>query len=105
MLQVIVSQQERKNRYFLLSRSLKKIGKYISRGNWRSIASAVIQNPSLKKEIVSSVCKEIQRVGKGVCSDAHDSILRMTLKPAIENFMWERIWQELELNPAEQLPI
>ena len=97
MLQVIVSQQERKNRYFQLSRSLKKIGKYIGRGNRRSIASAVIQNPSLKKEVVSSLCKEIQREVKGVCSDAHDSILRMTSKPAIENFTWERVWQELEL--------
>ena len=62
MLQVIVSQQERKNKYFKLSRSLKKIEKYIGRGNRRSIASAVIQNLSLKKEVV---CKKIQREVKG----------------------------------------
>ena len=96
MMQVVVSQQERKNRYFHLSGSLKKVGKYVGRGNRRSIAAAVIQNTSLRGEVLSSLCKEIQREVKSAYSDAHDSILRMTSKPALENFTWERVWQELE---------
>ena len=97
MMQVVVSQQERKNRYFHLSGSLKKVGKYVGRGNRISIAAAVIQNTSLRGEVLSSLCKEIQREVKSACSDAHDSILCMTSKPALENFTWERVWQELEL--------
>ena len=44
-----------------------------------------------------SLCKEIQQEIKSVCSDTYDSILRMTSKPALENFTWERVWQELLL--------
>ena len=42
--QVLASQQKKKNRYFHLVGSLKKIGKYVGRGNRRSIAAAVVQN-------------------------------------------------------------
>ena len=59
-MQVVVSQQERKSRYFHLSGSLKRIGKYIGRGNRRSIAAVVVQNSRSKDEVVSSLCKDIQ---------------------------------------------
>ena len=95
LVQVLVSQQEKKNRYFHLTGSLKKIGKYVGRGNKRSIAAAVVQNVVLRREVVVCLCREMQREIRNICSDTHDSILRMTSKPALENFTWDRVWQEL----------
>ena len=57
----------------------------------------MLQNTSLRSEVISLLCKEIQKEIKSVCSDTHDSILRMTSKPALENFTWNRVWQELQL--------
>ena len=48
--------------------------------------------------MISLLCREAQQEIKNLCSDSHDSILRITSKPALENFTWERVWQELQLN-------
>ena len=53
----MVSTQDKRNRYFHLSSSLKRIGKYVGRGNRRSIASAIVQNTTLKGEVISMLCK------------------------------------------------
>lgn len=98
ILQVVVSKSERKNRYFHLSGSLKKVGKYVARGNRRSIATAVVENTTLRGEVISLLCKEVRGEIKSLCSDSQDSILRMTTKPALESFTWDRVWQELQLN-------
>ena len=42
-----MSNKDKKNRYFYLSQSLKKIGKYVGRGKKRSIAKAVVENSTL----------------------------------------------------------
>ena len=95
-LQVVVSDVQRKNRYFYLSRSLKKIGKYVGRGKKRSIAEAVIQNSALKYEVVVALGREVCKEISMICSDSHDSILRMKTKTALELFSWERVWLELK---------
>ena len=41
-----------------------------------------------------AVRKEIRKI----CSDSHDSILRMKTKTALELFSWERVWLELEVH-------
>ena len=75
-----------KNRYFHLSGSLKKIGKYVCRGKKRSIADAVVENSSLQKEVVLSLCSQANKKIKRLFSDTHDSILSMSTKPALELF-------------------
>ena len=60
-MQVVVSKNEEKSRYFHLSGSLKKIGKYVGRGKKRSIAVAVVENASLRGEVVSSLCNEARK--------------------------------------------
>lgn len=97
-LQVVVSKKQEKNRYFHLSKSLKKVGKYIGRGNKRSIATAVVENAALQGEVLLALCTEACKEVKKLCSDSHDSILRNTTKPAVELFTWERVWLELQLN-------
>ena len=92
-LQVVVSDVQRKNRYFYLSRSLKKIGEV---GKKRSIAEAVIQNNALRNEVVAALGTAARKEISKICSDSHDSILRMKTKTALELFSWERVWLELQ---------
>ena len=33
-----------------------------------------------------------------LCSDSHDSILRMKNKTALELFSWERVWREMQMH-------
>ena len=82
----------KQTKYFHLSKSLKKLGKYIGRGKKNSIVSAIMSSP----HIVSAVGKDIKSELKDICSDMHSSILRMKYKEALERFSWERVWEELK---------
>ena len=95
IIQVVVSKVQTKPRYFHLSRSL---GKYIGRGKRQSIAKAVLENEALRREVITQIGLLLQREIKMICSDTHDSILRMKSKIALEKFTWERVWLELEEN-------
>ena len=50
--QIAVWGCKQKTRYFHLSRSLKKLGKYIGRGKKHSIVSAIMNNPHLHPHVV-----------------------------------------------------
>lgn len=104
LLQVVVA-GERRSRYFHLTNSLKKVGKYVGRGNRKSIARAVIGNPNLRHHVVQAVAREVRREIKELCSRKYDTILRMTTKPALENFTWERVLDELERKAPTLLSI
>ena len=95
-MQVVVSKHQKKNRYFHLSGSLKKIGKYVGRGNKRSIAEAVVDNSAIRGEVVCALMSKAHKEITKLCSDSNDSILRMTTKPALEHFTWDRVWHELQ---------
>lgn len=92
----MVSGDQRNNRYFYLSRSLKQLGKYVGRGKRQSIAKAAIENSALRGEIVAALCTAAHKEMIALCSDSHDSILCMKTKPALELFSWERVWLELQ---------
>lgn len=95
-MQVVVSKDKKKSRFFHLSQSLKKLGKYVGRRNKQSIARAVVENVALRKEVVTQISRLALKEIKLICSDTHDSILRMKSKIALEKFTWERVWLELE---------
>jgi len=97
-LQVVVSKKQKCNRYFHVTKSQKKIGKYVGRGKTRSIAKAVVENAALRDEVLLALCTEARKEFKKLCSDCHDSILRITTKPAVELFTWERVWLKMQLN-------
>ena len=54
-MQVVISKNQEKNRYFHLLSSLEKVGKYVRRGKKCSIANAIVENTSLRGEVVSSL--------------------------------------------------
>ena len=85
-----MSNKDKKNRYFYLSQSLKKIGKYVGRGKKRSIAKAVVENSTLRDEVIFTLGRAVRKEISNICSDSHDSILRMKSKTAMEllEFGW-----------------
>ena len=93
-----MSRGDRKARYFHLSRSLKKLGRYVGRGKARSIAAAMVENNVLRHEVVIAIGNMARNELKKICSESHDSILRMKSKTALEYFTWERVWVELQDN-------
>ena len=95
MAQVAVGYQKKPS-YFHLSQSLKKLGRYVGRGNRRSIARAAVSNTALQPHLVDALCGVVRAEMKHVCSDNHDSILRLKSKPALEHFTWEAVWAELQ---------
>ena len=88
----------KKPKYFHLTRSLKKLGRFVGRGSKQSIARAAVNNNSLLPQLVRALCSAIQKELKSLRSDKHDSILRLKSKPALENFTWKMVWLELEQN-------
>ena len=97
---MVVSRENCKSRYFHLSRSLKRLGKYVGRGKRRMIAKAVVDNVALRQEVVHQVCKASCKESIKICSDLHNSILHMKSKVALEHFTWERAWLELKNNAS-----
>lgn len=81
------------------------MGKYLGRGNKRSIVQAVLENTNLRHHVIIEVANEIRKEIKKICSRKHDSILRMKTKPALENFSWDRILKELQLHTPTLLAI
>ena len=67
----------------------------VGRGNRRSIATAAINNPALRTEVIHALAHIVQNEMKVLCSDKYDSILRLKTKPSLEQFSWETVWLEL----------
>lgn len=104
-IQVALWANQRKTRYFHLSRSLKKLGRFVGRGNKESIVKAVMENPHLHEFVVRAISKEVQGELKEICSDSYDTILRMKYKVALQNFTWSRVWKELQSKTPTLLAI
>ena len=96
---------QRKTRYFHLSRSLKKLGRFVGKGNKQSIVKAVMENNHLHALVIRAVSKEVQGELKEICSDSYDTILRIKYKVALENFSWNRVWRELKSRTPTLLAI
>ena len=87
---------KKKPKYFHLTQSLKKLGRYVGRGNRRSIASAAMSNARLRPELLRIVCRDVRNEVQKVCSQKHDTILKLKSKPALAQFTWKTVMLELE---------
>ena len=101
----MVVSYERKHKFFHLTQSLKKLGRYVGGGKKKSIAKAAVNNVSLCPQLLRALCESARKEIRHVCSDSHDSILRLKTKPALEHFSWETIWTELQQNTPTLLDI
>ena len=57
--------------YSNLTQSLERLGRYVGRGNQRSIVRAAVDNLTLWPELVSAMCEAVEAEMKCVCSDSH----------------------------------
>lgn len=88
-----------RNRYHHISHSLKKLARCVGHKNCKSIASAAVGNMKLRPHVVEKLARSIRMQELvPLCSDKHDSILRLKSKPALEHFSWETVWEELRVN-------
>ena len=62
------------------------------------IVKAVVENVALRQEVIHQLSKVCRKEIRKICSDSHDSILRMKSKVAVEHFSWETVWLELQNN-------
>ncbi len=79
----------KENKYHPLTNSLKKLGRFVGRGNRKSIAQAAVQNSTLLPPLVTKLAAHLRKNEiVPICSDTHDSLLRLKSKPALEKFTW-----------------
>ena len=72
-----------------------KLGRYVGRGNPKSIAAAAVQNKVVHHQLLEAISSESRQEVYSICSDHHNSILWLKSKPALENFSWDTVWKEL----------
>ena len=58
----------------------------------------MIENTSLRNVVVLALGRAARKEIRSICSDSHDSILRMKNKTALELFSWERVWREMQMH-------
>ena len=91
--QVVVS--HKRPSYFHLSRSLKKLGRIVGRGNRPSIAKTVLNDPPLTTAILANVVARMKREMKKLCSLNFSSIHQWTDFASLKSFSWEKVVEEL----------
>ena len=105
IIKVVVSYLKQ-SKYHHLTSSLKKLGRYVGRGNCSSIAQAAVENTTLLPQIAMKLAAHLRRHEiVPICSDKHDSLLRLKSKPAVEHFTWESVWLELQQNAPTLLTL
>lgn len=111
-MKVVVS-YSRQSKYYHLTSSLKKLGRFVGRGNRSSTAQAAVENMILLPQIALKLVAHLRRHEiVPICSDNHDFLLWLKSKPAVEHFTWESVWLELQQNApilmsilSNQLPL
>ena len=85
-----------KNRYFQLTRSLKRVGKSVGRGNRCSIAQAVCDDKSIRQHVIQAISRVIKQEISVLCSRKLNSTLRLKSKQQLEAFTWDHLWSETQ---------
>ena len=76
-------------------KKLHRLGKALARGsNFKALADAAMEN--LKEAIESTICSNISKECKRLCSTANPSLLRGMTKEAMLNFSWVAVGKELQ---------
>lgn len=79
-----------------ISTSLQPIALALYRGNWQSIAQAVMKSDKLSCILVDLVLKQLQDECKQLCSCSRKSILRKLSPEDLQDFNWLSIAWELK---------
>ena len=77
--------------------SRKKTIKRITRKTYYSMASTIVNSPTMSKSVITQVATKMKSEMKTVSGDAHDSILRDSVE-GVKRFSWDTVWLELSQN-------
>ena len=84
-----------KPKYWHLTRSLKKLGRIVGRGNRTSIARTVCADPVLREAVVSQLGACMKKELNYLCSHKLSSVHRRTDLNALKSFDWKHARAEL----------
>ena len=91
-------QSQPKPKCLPLSRSLKKLGRVVGRGNRASIANTVLADPTLRFAVLAKVVWLIRKEMKTLCSLKIVSAYRDTSFHSLLSFSWDRLVADLALH-------
>ena len=83
---------------FILSRSLKKLGRAVAKGKRPFIARTALLDDRLLQQILGRLIVCVRRELKTLCSLKKDSLLRHTDLESLLIFSWKKVVQELEVH-------
>lgn len=95
--QVVIPYKSSTRSYNIHTPSRKKTIKRITRKTYHSMASTIVNSPTMSKSVITQVATKMKTEMKALSSDAHDSILRDSVE-AVKRFSWETVWLELSRN-------
>ena len=75
---------------------LESLGKMLGRGTYKQIALAAWKSPSVKKELIALMSKDVEREADGLCSKKNPSCLRKTDKISMLSFNMEKLVGEVK---------
>lgn len=102
--QVVIPYKTSSRTYSIHTPSRKKTIKRITRKTYHSMASIIVNSPTMSKSVITQVAAKLKSEMKIVSSDAHDSILRDSVE-AVKRFSWETVWLELSRNIPTLMPL
>ena len=76
--------------------SMKQIGKAVTHGSRLAIASHFLQDPVVRKHIISRVGKMVQSEIATLCSDGCNSVLRRHSEEQLLKIKWEDVSFEMQ---------
>lgn len=79
-----------------ISASLQPIALALYRGNWQSIAQAVMRSSEVSCIVVDLLLKELQGECEQLCSSSRKSILRKSSPEDLQSFNWLSVSHELK---------
>ena len=101
LLMKVQIQYAQKERRYVLTPSRKYIGKSVARGSRHAIVSNCLEDPVMRKYIISRVGKIVQSEVATLCSDKSNSVLRRHSKEQLLKFKWK----DVNIEMREHAPI
>lgn len=95
----------KKPRTYHLTPKRKRVGKAIARGSKKAVVEECFKDPVVKKHLMAKVGRVIHSELSAMCSEKVSSVLLKRSKDAYNDFNWDTLYTELEVNASTLLSI
>lgn len=93
-----VQVQYKQPRVYRLTPKRKRVGKAIARGRKRVVVEECFKDPVMKRYVMEKVGKAARSELKSMCSVPVSSVLQKQSKDVYDDFSWDLLYAELEVN-------